>query len=86
MVTERREKEDNIVRSESLSIPLYDENSNEISFTVESSDPVTIDLKIGEQSGGCDMTNFIALCKRAIELWDDETNHKEEYVKEEKIE
>lgn len=58
MVTEKIEKEDNIVRSESLTIPLFNKKTDEIEFTINSSDPENVDLTLGKVSGGCDMVNF----------------------------
>lgn len=73
---EKIEKEDNIIRYESLALPMSTEDED-ATITFESSDPETLEISVDDKSiGFLDMANFIAFCKRAIELWDNEVQDK----------
>ena len=69
-------KENNIVRYESLALPMSTEDED-ATITFESSDSETLEILVEDKSiGFLDMANFIAFCKRAIELWDNEVQNK----------
>jgi hypothetical protein len=67
------EKKDNIIRYEALTLPMSNETGDESKITFESEDPETLTIEVdGKFVGGMDMANFLAFCKRALELWDEE--------------
>ena len=62
-----------IRRCESLSIYAVDESGEDKKITFESEDEENITLYVGLKSVGLlDMENFLALCRRALELWEKE--------------
>jgi hypothetical protein len=72
------EKENAVVRYESLTIPLSGEDGHEATLTFESEDPETMMINAdGKFVGLCDMDNFLSLCRRALELWENERQEKE---------
>lgn len=67
------EKEDNIVRYEALTMPMSSENGEDAKITFESEDPDTIQILVNNEFVGLmDMANFLAFCRRALELWQKE--------------
>jgi hypothetical protein len=73
VLKETMEKEDNIVRYESLSLPMSNEGGTGTEITFESEDPETMIITVDNKFIGLmDMANFLAFCKRALELWEKE--------------
>lgn len=61
-----------IIRYESLTIPIDGTNGKDSRITFESDEPDTVAIFVDKQFVGISsMENFIALCRRVLELWED---------------